>query len=167
MTVTGFPVKFMHKIMRDYSSHDYAINTCCARAGGTCVNNPDFFENHQFHVIYCVTLAYVLFWGEFLILNSRGFLILRRIIDWICWACAIFWSIPNLQVCSDGQTDELIRVELGNLLRFLQVKVSAMQEQNLPYKPGHKKHIKVRKRRANNSIYDKKYHHCQCPFLFE
>ena len=25
----------------------------------------------------------------------------------------------------------------------------------LPYKPGHKKHIKVRKRRANNSIYNK------------
>ena len=32
-------------------------NTRCAWAGGTCANNPDFFENHQFHVIYCVTLG--------------------------------------------------------------------------------------------------------------
>ena len=24
--------------------------TCCAWAGGTCVNYPDFFENNQFHV---------------------------------------------------------------------------------------------------------------------
>ena len=38
---------------------DSKINTHCAWAGGTCVNYPDFFlENHQFHVIYCVTLAY-------------------------------------------------------------------------------------------------------------
>jgi hypothetical protein len=66
-----------------------------------------------------------------------------RIIDRICWACAIFRSIPNLQACTDrytdgrmdrtdgrtdgrmdgrtdGRTDELIRVELGNQ-RFLQV----------------------------------------------
>ena len=51
-----------------------------------------------------------------------------RIIDQICWACAIFHSIPNLQACTDGQTDrwtdrqtdgqtdELIRVELGNAM---------------------------------------------------
>ena len=39
-----------------------ASNTCCAWAGGTCVNNPDFCENLQFHVIYYVTIAYVLFW---------------------------------------------------------------------------------------------------------
>jgi hypothetical protein len=42
------------------------------------------------------------------------------IIDLICWACAIFCSIPNLQARTDGQTDgqtdELIRVGLGNLL---------------------------------------------------
>ncbi len=37
------------------------LYTRCAWAGGTCVNYPDFFENHQFHVIYCVTLAFVLF----------------------------------------------------------------------------------------------------------
>jgi len=40
-------------------------NTRCAWAGGTCANYPDFFENHQFHVIYCVTLAYVLFSKNF------------------------------------------------------------------------------------------------------
>jgi len=34
------------------------------------VNYPDFFENHQFHVIYCVTLAYALFSEEFLIHDS-------------------------------------------------------------------------------------------------
>ena len=27
----------------------------------TCVNYPDFYGNHQIHVIYCVTLACVLF----------------------------------------------------------------------------------------------------------
>ena len=39
-----------------------ASNTCCVWAGGACVNNPDFCENLQFHVIYCVTIAYVLLW---------------------------------------------------------------------------------------------------------
>ena len=29
------------------------------------ITYPDFFENHQFHVIYCVTLAYVLFLKNF------------------------------------------------------------------------------------------------------
>ena len=38
-----------------------------ARAGGTCVNYPDFFHNHQFHVIYCVTLSYEHCFEEFLI----------------------------------------------------------------------------------------------------
>ena len=46
-------------------SVDKPLNTRCAWAGGTCVNYPDFFENHQFHVIYCVTLAYVLFSKNF------------------------------------------------------------------------------------------------------
>ena len=36
----------------------FAIHTRCTWAGGTCANYPDFFENHQFHVIYCVTLAF-------------------------------------------------------------------------------------------------------------
>jgi hypothetical protein len=29
------------------------------------MNDPDFFENNQFHVIYCVSLAYVLFLKNF------------------------------------------------------------------------------------------------------
>jgi hypothetical protein len=33
--------------------------------------------------------------------------------------------------------------------------------------PGHKKHIKVRKRRANNIVSTIKYHHCRCRFSFE
>jgi hypothetical protein len=55
-----------------------AINTRCARAGGTCANYPDFLENHQFHVIYCVTLANVLYFEEFLIHDSHGFMILKN-----------------------------------------------------------------------------------------
>ena len=49
-------------------------------AGGTscCANYPDFFENNQFRVIYCVTLAYVLFSEEFLIHDSRGFVLLKN-----------------------------------------------------------------------------------------
>ena len=43
-----------------------------------CANYPDFFENHQFHVIYCVTLAYVLYFEEFLIHDSRGLMILKN-----------------------------------------------------------------------------------------
>ncbi len=66
-------------------------------------------------------LIYVLYIEEFLIHDSRGFMIQ---IERICWACAIFRSIHNLQARTDGrmdrQTDELIRVGLGNL-RFLQV----------------------------------------------
>ena len=34
------------------------------------MNYPDFYENHQFHVIYCVTVAYVLNFEEFLIHGS-------------------------------------------------------------------------------------------------
>jgi len=55
------------------------------------------------------------------VLDSHGFMILNL----ICWACAIFCWIPNLQACTmyertDGQTDKLIWGGLGNL-RFLQV----------------------------------------------
>jgi hypothetical protein len=42
------------------------------------MDDPDFFENNQFHVIYCVSLAYVLFFEEFLIHVSRGFMILKN-----------------------------------------------------------------------------------------
>jgi hypothetical protein len=48
-----------------------SVHTCCAWAGGTNANYPDFCKNHQFHVIYCVTLAYVLYFEEFLTLDSR------------------------------------------------------------------------------------------------
>jgi hypothetical protein len=39
---------------------------------------PDFFENCQFHVIYGVTLIYVLYLDEFLIHDSLGFMILKN-----------------------------------------------------------------------------------------
>ena len=39
----------------------YFANTRCTWAGGTYLNYPDFFENHQFHVIHCVILAHVFF----------------------------------------------------------------------------------------------------------
>jgi hypothetical protein len=46
----------------------------------------------------------------------------NRIIDQICWACAIFRWIPNLQARTDRLTDWQINLGwLGNKLRFLQV----------------------------------------------
>jgi hypothetical protein len=55
---------------------------------------PWFFR-YQFHVIYCVTLAYVLFlknfWSTIHIVDSWFW----RKFDRICWACAIFRWIPN------------------------------------------------------------------------
>ena len=45
-------------------------------------NYPNFCENHQFHFIYCVTLAYVPYFEEFPIHGSRRF--------------TIYWSIPKL-----------------------------------------------------------------------
>ncbi len=53
-------------------------NTRCMWAGGTYANYPDFCKNHQFHVIYCVTLAYVLYFKEFLTLDSRRFVIFKE-----------------------------------------------------------------------------------------
>ena len=92
-----------------------AIYTRCTWAGVTCVNYPDFFENHQF---YCVSLAHVLFsknfWFTIHVVDSWFW----RIIDQIYLACAIFCWIPNLRVCTDrqtdGRTDELIRVVFGS-----------------------------------------------------
>jgi len=83
-----------------------------------CSSFPDFCNNRQFHVIYCVSsrLCTKNFW--FTIHVDSWF---WRIIDQICWACVIFRSILNLQACTDRWTDKLIRVGLGNL-RFLQVK---------------------------------------------
>ena len=91
------------------------------------VRFPDFCVNCQFFVIYCVYFANVLFSKNFwftIHVDSWFW----RIIDWICWACATFRWIPNLEACTDrqtdgptdvwtdGRTDELIRIGLGNLL---------------------------------------------------
>ena len=67
------------------------------------------------------SLVYKLFFEEFLIHNSRGFMILKKFDR--RWACAIFRSIPNLQACTgrtQGRTDKIIWGGLG-YLRFLQV----------------------------------------------
>ncbi len=78
------------------------LYTRCAWAGGTYYASfPDFCNNRQFHVIYWVTLAYVLFWKNFWF-TIHVFL---RIIYRVCWACAIFRPIPNLQACTDRRTD--------------------------------------------------------------
>ncbi len=61
----------------------------------------------SFMLFTVFTLVYVLYFEEFLIHGSCGFMILMNI-DQICWACAIFCSIPNLQACTDRQTDRQI-----------------------------------------------------------
>jgi hypothetical protein len=89
------------------------INTCCAWAGGTYANYPDFCKNHWFHVIYCVTLTYVLYFKEFLTLDSCWFTIFRE------------WLTESVRLClfplntysagtytqnggrTDGRTDRL------------------------------------------------------------
>jgi len=48
----------------------------------------------SFMLFTVFTLANVLYFEEFMIQNDR-----------ICWACAIFCTIPNLQACTDGRTD--------------------------------------------------------------
>jgi hypothetical protein len=56
---------------------------------------PDFFENHQFYGIYCVTLAFVLFFEEFLIHDSH---------------CAIFRSLPAAVVKKLGYKDNSVNI---------------------------------------------------------
>jgi hypothetical protein len=96
----------------------HAENTCCAWAEGTYMNYPDFCENHdQFHVIYCVTLAYVLYFEEFLIHDSGRFMICKK------WLTESVGPVPfsaEYLICR-CVTDELIRVGLGNLLWLFQV----------------------------------------------
>jgi hypothetical protein len=53
-------------------------NTCCVWAGGTNANYPDFCENHQFHVIYCITLMCVLYFEKFLTHDSHWFTIFKE-----------------------------------------------------------------------------------------
>ena len=50
-------------------------NTCCAWAGGTYASSPDFCNNCQFYVIYLANEPY---FEEFMIHNSRGFMILKN-----------------------------------------------------------------------------------------
>ena len=59
-------VKMAATVTKFYFNEACGGYTHCAWAGGTCAKYPDFFKNHQFNVIYCVTLAYVLF-QEFLV----------------------------------------------------------------------------------------------------
>jgi hypothetical protein len=56
-------------------------NTLAARGlEEPCASFPDFCDNHQFHIIYCVysRLCKVLFFEEFLIHESHGFMILKN-----------------------------------------------------------------------------------------
>ena len=54
----------------NYNTHCAWASTRCTWAGGTYVNYHVFCENHKFHVIYCVTIPYVLYLEEFLIHDS-------------------------------------------------------------------------------------------------
>jgi hypothetical protein len=48
--------------IRIINSPDLCQNTLAARGlEGTCANYPDFFENHQFHVIYLLNGTVVLY----------------------------------------------------------------------------------------------------------
>ena len=104
--------------------------TRCTWAGGTCMCElPWFFWESS---VSCYLLCYsriCTFFKEFLIHNSRRRYMIWRITDRICWACAIFRWIPNLQVCTDGRTDRQTD-ELSGLgwvtYRFLQVSPSLL-----------------------------------------
>ena len=50
--------------------------TRCAWAGGTGASFPDFCDNRQFYVI--VFLVNLLYFEEFMIHDSRGFIILKN-----------------------------------------------------------------------------------------
>ena len=61
------------------TEHHVETNTRCAWAGGTYASFPDFCNNRQFYVLFTVfTLANVLYFKEFLIHDSRGFMILKN-----------------------------------------------------------------------------------------
>ena len=59
----------------------YVTYTCYAWAGGTCESFPDFAIIVSFMLFTVFTLANVLYFEEFLIHNSRGFMILKN--NWI------------------------------------------------------------------------------------
>ena len=84
-----------------------AQNIRCAWAGGTYCKLPLFLWEssvHQFHVIYCVTLAYVLYFEEFLIHYLHRFMIFKA------WLTKSNGPMPFpteylMQACTDWRTD--------------------------------------------------------------
>ncbi len=76
--------------------------TPCAWAGGTYANYPDFCKNHQFHVIYCVTLPYVLYFEEFLTLDSRRFTIFE---EWLTKSVGLVPFPAKYLICRHVRTD--------------------------------------------------------------
>jgi hypothetical protein len=57
----------------------YSTNTRCAWAGGTCVRVSLIFAILVSFMLYTVfTLVYVLYFEEFLLHDSRGFMILKN-----------------------------------------------------------------------------------------
>ena len=75
----GFNKRSSIKISHRFSAQFY---TRCAWAEGTCASFPDFCNNRQFHVIYCVYLSFMLlYFEEFLIHDLCGFVILKN--NWL------------------------------------------------------------------------------------
>jgi hypothetical protein len=59
-------------------------------AGGTYyANYLVCCENHQFRFIYCVTLAYVLYFEEFMIHNSRRFTVFKELLNKSVGVCGV------------------------------------------------------------------------------
>ncbi len=87
-----FEVVFLHKVQ----------STCCAWAGGTYANYPDICKNHQFHVIYCVTLACVFYFEEFLTLDSRWFTIFKK---WLTKSVGLVPLSTKYLICRHVHTD--------------------------------------------------------------
>jgi len=56
----------------------WALYSWCTGAGGTLCEFPWFCDNRQFHVIYCVSSRVCTYFEEFLIHDSRGFMILKN-----------------------------------------------------------------------------------------
>ncbi len=95
----------------------WLLNTRCTWAGGTYANYPDFCKNHQFHIMYSVTLTYVLYFEEFLTLDSRRFTIFK---EWLTKSVGLVPFSAKYLICRhvctdwrmdwrmDWQTDEFI-----------------------------------------------------------
>jgi hypothetical protein len=99
------------------------LNTRCAWAGGTCANL--IFSRIISFMLFTVLRSGMYFFRRISHIVDSWF---WRIVDRICWACAIFRWTPNLQVCTDGQTDRQTDGRInpgwaGLPIRFLQVHV--------------------------------------------